>query len=82
MRKGKELKEGEFYLEQVSNFKYNEFIEELLNQADNVLPDDLNVFERKYVKNAVKELYERADIITTTNNNEGVAEALEKIFEL
>ncbi|CDE89535.1 unknown [Clostridium sp. CAG:729] len=55
MRKGKELKEGEFYLEQVSNFKYNEFIEELLNQADNVLPDDLNVFERKYVKNAVKE---------------------------
>lgn len=34
------------------------------------------------MKNAVKELYERADIITTTNNNEGVAEALEKIFEL
>lgn len=48
--------------------------------------NDIEMFEtvgyKIAMKNAVKELYERADIITTTNNNEGVADALEKIFEL
>ena len=48
--------------------------------------NDIEMFEtvgyKIAMKNAVKELYERADAITTTNNNEGVAEALEKIFEL
>ena len=48
--------------------------------------NDIKMFEtvgyKIAMKNAVKELYERADAITTTNNNEGVADALEKIFEL
>ena len=48
--------------------------------------NDIEMFEtvgyKIAMKNAVKELYERADIITKTNNDDGVAVALEKIFEL
>lgn len=48
--------------------------------------NDIEMFEtagyKIAMKNAVKELYERADIITKTNNEDGVAVALEKIFEL
>lgn len=37
------------------NFNYDDFIQELINQVDSVAPDDLNVFEKKFVKNAIKE---------------------------
>lgn len=40
---------------EISNFNYDDFIQDLINQVDSVAPDDLNVFEKKFVKNAIKE---------------------------
>lgn len=40
---------------EIYNFNYDDFIKELINQVDSVTPDDLNVFEKKFVKNAIKE---------------------------
>lgn len=40
---------------ETSNFNYSDLIDELINQVDNITPDDLNVFEKKYVKNSIKE---------------------------
>lgn len=64
-------------MQEASNFNYTEFIEELVNQVDNVAPEDLNVFQKKYVKNSLKEYATIAAEFVIENENISVNKTAE-----
>lgn len=64
-------------MQEATDFNYIEFIEGLVSQVDDVAPDDLNVFQKKFVKNSLKEYATIAAEFVIENENISVKKTAE-----